>query len=129
MDENGTDKIVHLVKRLADNDTAVEWDEVEELVGDFPGWLRLVQNTRYPTLTYGKRVVSMGSPLQYVVLSRDMRQRLLTFFLPYGILLDRQQTPAERVVRLQREAGYDVMRFCRTICTMARRKSPLCVSI
>ena len=111
--ENGMDKIVRLVERLADTSVAVEWDEVEELVGDFPGWLRLVQNTRYPTMTYARRVVSTGSPLQYVVLSQERRSRLLAFFQPYGILLDRRQTPAERAIRLQQEAHVDVMRFCR----------------
>src|SRR5579871_747708 len=112
MDENVANKIVRLVEQLADRDAAVEWDEVEELVRDFPGWLRLVQNTRYPSMTSAKYVVSMGSPLQYVVLPRVYRQKLLAFFRPYGILLDLRQPPAERAQRLQ-EAGYDVMCFCR----------------
>src|SRR5579871_6551899 len=95
MDENVANKIVRLVEQLADRDAAVEWDEVEELVRDFPGWLRLVQNTRYPSMTSAKYVVSMGSPLQYVVLPRVYRQKLLAFFRPYGILLDLRQQPAE----------------------------------
>lgn len=108
MDIDKGAKIVRLVDLLS-SEKLVAWQEVEELVNDFPGWRHMVERLHYPT----PRITSIGDPAQYTFLPRGMPQRLLAIFQPYALLLDARLEPAERAVRLHRDLGIDVTRFCK----------------
>jgi hypothetical protein len=109
MDDRAAD-IIALADRL-DAPEPLDWDEIEELVADFPGWLRLVQHLRYPSKSQATLIVQMGEPTQSTFVSGEKRQELRAFFRPYALLLDARCTPPQKVALLQK-AGIDVPRFC-----------------
>ena len=111
MSETDGEKIGRLVGYLRGSDL-VEWEQVDECVAGFPGWVRMMQMLRNPIANPNTRVISMGSPLQYSVVTADKRASLLEIFEPYALLLDPTRTPSERALALS-QAGYDVMAFCK----------------
>ena len=111
MDETDSEKIERLVGYLRGSEL-LEWEQVEECVSGFPGWVRMLQMLRYPAANSNTRLISMGSPLQYSAVLPEKRKQLLEIFLPYALLLDATRTPSERAAALKTE-GYDVAAFCK----------------
>lgn len=111
MQETDGEKIGQLVGYLQGGEP-VAWDEVEECVSGFPGWRRMTQMMRYLSSNPNMRMISMGSPAQYDLLTADKRAHLLEIFRPYALLLDPARTPAERALALH-QANYDTIAFCK----------------
>jgi len=111
MAEQNKSPVVLLVE-LLESQARVEWETVEELVGDVPGWLRVVRMMRDPGRNVrGGYTGRAASPESGLAVSREMRRRLHELFLPYAILLDARSTPTERAFRLKDEAGKIPIRF------------------
>ena len=112
--ENETDgeKIGRLVGYLQ-GEELVEWEQVEECVSGFPGWLRMTEMMRYPSATVDRRLMPRERPTtDYTVVSDYTRGQLLEIFRPYALLLDAARTPSERA-RALHEADYDTIAFCK----------------
>jgi len=111
MSAENENPIVQLAELLA-SEERIEWDIVEDLVADVPGWLRLVQLMREPARNITGGYTGRGSsPESGLVVARTMRARLHEIFAPYAILLDTRLTPAERALRLKFVTGRDPLKF------------------
>jgi hypothetical protein len=111
MDEANKNPMVQLIE-LLESEERVEWDTVEELVADVPGWLNVVRLLRNPARNVAGGYAGRDtSPESGLAVSRPMRARLYELFLPYSILLDMRFTPIERALRIKRETGKDPVKF------------------
>ena len=112
MQETDGEKIGRLVGYLQGKEL-VEWEQVEECVSGFPGWLRMTEMMRYPSASVDRRLMPRERPItDYTVVSDFTRGQLLEIFRPYALLLDAARTPSERARALS-EAGYNAVAFCK----------------
>ncbi len=103
-------KIQALVARLEEPN--VLWDDVEEDLAGYPGWLQMVRTWRYPRSTPNMRTVQFGNPAQYLFMTQRQRLHLREFLRPYALMLDETRTPTDRAMVLQ-SAGVDTPAFCK----------------
>lgn len=103
--------IVTLVELLR-TEPSLAWEEVEGLVAGFPGWQQGVALLRDHTRSFDDLYRPQAPNMNALFVSDPVRERLLEMFRPYALLLDTRQTPAQRVVLLEEEAGVDVAAFC-----------------
>jgi len=109
MPSDRANHIIALAARLEEDD--VLWDEVDLHVADFPGWSQVVQMWRTPARNPNTRIVSMGSPNQYVYVSSAHRNRMLQFFKTVCDHPGRLEI-AGRASDRPADAGWDARRFC-----------------
>jgi hypothetical protein len=88
------------------------WNEIEELLTQFPGWLTLVQALHYPVRPMDNRIVWGPVQSEYTQISSEDRVRLLEFFRPFSILMDPDLTPLGRLEALH-GAGINAAEFCK----------------
>lgn len=105
-----SEKLIELVALL--NATNTEWDEVESLLVEFPGWHALIRGLRYPVRPMDNRIVWGPIPSEFTQVSEVDRVRLLELFTPFSILAKADLTTAARAAAL-RDAGTDPLAFCR----------------
>ena len=75
------------------------WDDVEEPLSQFPGWLTLVRALRYPVRPMDNRIVWGPVQSEYTLVSEKDRLLLLEFFRPFSILLDTDPDAAAACTR------------------------------
>ena len=111
MSEQNDQNIVYLVERLKAAHQ-VTWEEVENLLAEFPGWLHGIQLLREHPESYRTPFGVPAPPSESIFVPPAIRERMVESFQPYALLLCQRYTPSERIARLQ-AAGVDADRFCR----------------
>lgn len=120
MQEESVHNLETLVQMLRE-EPEVPWDIVQDLLAETPGWLMIVQRLRgqegsgnnFARADLSVLHSNLLASEEYYLVSPENRERLLTFFVPYTVLLDRTQTPGERAQRLQEVTGGGARDFCR----------------
>lgn len=105
-----TASILRLVELLEEE--AAEWDDIEETLINFPGWLALARALRYPTKPIDNRIHWQPVQVEFTQVSAKDREAMLTVFRPIALLVTPALTPQEKIIALK-QIDEDPLGFCR----------------
>ena len=89
----------------------VDWEDLEDALVQFPGWLAILRSRRYPDRPMDNRIFWAPVSFEFGHVSKDSLKWLQDFFRPFAIITDPSTSVSDKI-NLLNQAQIDPLVFC-----------------